>query len=403
VRVLQVSNLYPPYWLGGYERIACWAAEGLRTRGMEVDVLTGRGPALDGRPEIHPRLDLDLQEVVSAQLGDGIAFPHGWAEGIRRHVFSGTSFAACRQLIRRRRPGLLSFWNPAFVTFSPLLAARLRGVPAVVHLSDVAANVFRNPHTPAFPPLGLPAARAAVDALLRLARPVRYVVPSRFLKQRVVSREGLPEDRVEVLHWPIAPDVASDAPVPPRRTRARVLFVGALIPEKGPDVLIRAVRSARRRSGDLQLALAGGGPAAYVAELKSLAAGEPIRFLGRLDRPGILRAYAEHDVLAFPSRWDEPFGLVPLEAMAAGLPVVATSTGGTPEVIVHESTGLLVPPDDPEALSSALLRLREQPALAARLAERGSRHAFEAHGFQSFLDRLAALYAEAAGRQWRVA
>jgi glycosyltransferase involved in cell wall biosynthesis len=134
-----------------------------------------------------------------------------------------------------------------------------------------------------------------------------------------------------------------------------------------------------------------------------MAGDAPVRFLGRLDRPELLRCYAEHDILAFPSQWDEPFGLVPLEALACGLPVVATPTGGTPEAIVHEVTGLVVPAGDAAALAAALVRLAEQPGLAAALAEEGRRHVREAHAFPAFVERLRRLYLGVAGQQERAA
>ena len=141
MRVLQVSNFYPPYWVGGYEQIAEWVACGLRERGHQVEVLTGHGPAFDGRSEIHGNLDLDLGDLWGTYFSRGMVFEDGLRGELRRHVFSTANYAACRRLIKELQPDLVSFWNSAFVSFSPLLAARRQGVPAVMHLSDTTANI----------------------------------------------------------------------------------------------------------------------------------------------------------------------------------------------------------------------------------------------------------------------
>jgi glycogen(starch) synthase len=393
VRVLLVSNLYPPYWIGGYEQIAGWVSHGLRERGHEVEVLTGRGQAFAAEPWIRPELDLDQAAVREMDVAGGIAFPGGFAEGLKRHVFSRQNLEACRAAIASFRPDLLSFWNPAFVTFSPLLAARAAGVPAVVHLSDVTANPFRNPHPPAFPRPLRSAARWAVDQVLRRARPARFVVPSRFLRDRLVGAEGLPADRVDVLHWPVEPSISRAARVAARAGAARrFLFVGSLVPEKGPQVLLAAFREAARERPDLTLSFAGTGPRAYVAELQASAAGLPVRFLGRLERAAVTATYRQHDALVLPSIWDEPFAVVPLEAMALGLSVIATAVGGTAEAVEHERTGLLVSPRDPAALCAAILRLAADPRLTVSLAANGQAWARGTVAFPLFMDRLERLY-----------
>lgn len=394
MRILLVSNLYPPYWVGGYEQIASWVAEGLAGRGHEVRVLTGRGPAFEGRREIHGVLDLDLADLQRRYF-DGPGRPVGLGSAVRRHVFSLANYRAARRLLHEFPADLVSFWNPALVTHAPLLAARRAGVPAVVHFSDTAANVFRNPHAPDFPWRLHGAAAWAVDRLLGLARPRALIVPSAFLREKLV-REGLPEARVEVLRWPVEPTASARAVARNGTPGTRFLFVGTLIPEKGPDVLVSAFREAVERRPDLCLSLVGEGPPAFRARLEQEARGLPVRFCGRLDRAAVVAAYESHDVLVFPSVWDEPFAVVPLEAMAMGLAVIATSAGGTPEAVAHETTGLLVPPSDPQALAGAMLRLSQDPALAGRLARAGQAWARREQGFDVFLGRLEALYARAA-------
>jgi glycosyltransferase involved in cell wall biosynthesis len=172
--------------------------------------------------------------------------------------------------------------------------------------------------------------------------------------------------------------------------------VGALIPEKGPEVLMEAFRRVASARKDLSLTLVGEGPKEYVASLRRAAEGLPVRFAGRLARPAVIDAYLSHHVLVFPSTWEEPFAVVPLEAMSAGLTVIATATGGTPEAVVDGDTGLLVPPGDPAALADAILRVLGDTELARALAARGRAWARGSRGFDAFMDRLAVVYAESA-------
>jgi glycosyltransferase involved in cell wall biosynthesis len=398
MRVLVVTNLHPPYCIGGYERLAGWAAEGLTALGHEVSVLTGRADALAGRPGLHPDLDLDQPAIVEMSRGAGISFPAGLRAAVRRHVWSGANYHACARRIDRTRPELASFWNLAFLSPAPLLAARRRGVPVVLHVSDAALNPFRGVHPPAFPGAARAVARTLVDLLHRKARPARLVFPSAFLRDRLLRGESLPPERASVLHWPIPPDV--EAVDPPRRPGSprRLLFVGSLIPEKGPQVLIEAFRSACLARPGLSLTLVGEGPRAFGERLRSAAAGLPVRFEGRLERAQVIEAYRSHDVLAFPSTWDEPFALVPLEAMALGLAVVATRSGGTGEAVLDGETGVLVPAGDAGALSRAIVDLSDAPDRARALSGAGQRHARSRHAFAAFLRHLEALYLECAAR-----
>jgi glycosyltransferase involved in cell wall biosynthesis len=104
--------------------------------------------------------------------------------------------------------------------------------------------------------------------------------------------------------------------------------------------------------------------------------------------------YHDHDVLLFPSVWAEPFGLVPLEAMAASCVVVATGTGGSADFLRGGDNCLLVPAQDPDAIVAAIRRLRGDPGLVARL-RRGGRATLAAHSFDAYAagleEQLAAL------------
>ena len=145
-----------------------------------------------------------------------------------------------------------------------------------------------------------------------------------------------------------------------------VLFVGALGAHKGVDLLLDAHR---RMSSELPLVLVGSSR----ADTEQWERGGPRPVIVRtgVSHDQIMACFAAATVSVAPSRWQEPLGLTPIESMAAGTPVVVTRVGALPEVIVHESTGLVVPPADPAALASAIDRIVQNPALQAQYGAAG--------------------------------
>ncbi len=155
-------------------------------------------------------------------------------------------------------------------------------------------------------------------------------------------------------------------PVRPGALRALLGCVGYLLPEKGHQLLIRALAPVLARYPDCRLLLAGDGPCR--AALQRLAAESgverAVEFAGHVE--DVAAVYRSLDVFLFPSL-AEPLGSALLTAMAYGLPAVALARGAVPEVIEDGRNGLLVAAPEPEAFAAAVLRLLDEPALAARL------------------------------------
>ncbi|MCL6499853.1 MAG: glycosyltransferase [Firmicutes bacterium] len=164
-----------------------------------------------------------------------------------------------------------------------------------------------------------------------------------------------------------------------------VLSVGRLVPRKAHDLVLQAVARLVREGEPVAAVLVGEGP--QRAGLKDLARelgiAERVRFAGFVPDEVLGDYYAAADALVLPSRrlperdGVEGFGIVFLEAGAAGLPVVGAASGGIPEAVDHGRTGFLVPPDDAQALAGALRRLVHAPEQARRMGEEGRRRARE--------------------------
>ena len=174
----------------------------------------------------------------------------------------------------------------------------------------------------------------------------------------------------------------------------RLLHVGRLDPRKGVDVSVRALT---HLPAEATLDVVGRGDDAYRRQLAALVGdldlGERVAFAAR-PREELAQVYRDADVLVFPPLWQEPFGLVPLEAMACGTPVVATGTGGSGSFLVDGENCLLVPPGDAAALAAAVRRLAEDEAQRRRLVEAGLRTA-AAHGADTYAERLEQVHLQA--------
>jgi glycosyltransferase involved in cell wall biosynthesis len=156
-----------------------------------------------------------------------------------------------------------------------------------------------------------------------------------------------------------------------------VLGVGRMVRQKGFDVLIEAFASLVADPGfDWDLVLAGDGPerVSLQALAAQLAIADRVRFVGQVDRTRAVSLFRTATVFALPSR-HEPFGIVNLEAMAAGVPVVATRVGGVPEVVQQGINGISVPPDDSTALAGAIRTLHGNSNLRAKLIAKGREQA----------------------------
>jgi len=173
-----------------------------------------------------------------------------------------------------------------------------------------------------------------------------------------------------------------DGPTEERGERARIAAVGRLVPRKGVDIAVRALavlKDAGRTDVELLIVGGSGGASDPAADPEArrmlrladeLGVGDQVVVRGQVPQaelPRILRSATA--VVCAP--WYEPFGIVPLEAMACGVPVIAASVGGLIDTVVDGVTGIHVPPRDPEAVAEAILQLVDNPARAAELGRAG--------------------------------
>jgi D-inositol-3-phosphate glycosyltransferase len=287
-----------------------------------------------------------------------------------------------------------------------LSVAWLRDPPDVIHshfwMSGQAALRARPAATPVlhtFHALGVvkrrhlgdgdpsPGERLRVER--RIARSVDRIIATCCDELRELHGMGADPDRVDVVPCGVDLDhFRPDGPREERTDRPRIVVVSRLVARKGVDDVIRALAALP----DAQLVVAGGPRHDRLAadpEVRRLRAvarqcgvGDRVRLRGALARTEVAALLRSADVVAC-TPWYEPFGIVPLEAMASGVPVVASAVGGMLDSVVDGVTGLHVPPRDPPALAAALARLLDDPELRQRMGEAGRRHAVDHYAWET--------------------
>jgi glycosyltransferase involved in cell wall biosynthesis len=354
--------MYPPHHLGGYELIWRGAVEHLRPRGHEIRILTtdyrsdAPDPALPDDPDCHRELRWYWRDDEFPRLA-----PHTRL-AIERH-----NLRAFERHLRDFAPDLVIWWSMGGMSMSliervardplPALAVVMDDWPSYSPVVDGWLRLVRRMRA------GGPAERVThVPTLRDLPGSCRWLFISDAQRRRIEGFVGeLPGARVANA----GVDTRLFGPAPEHEWRWRLLYCGRIDARKGIDLAVRALPLL---PDEATLRIVGGGDAGHRAELERLA-GE-LGVAGRVSfervpRDALPAIFGADDALVFPVVWDEPWGLVPLEAMAAGMQVVASGRGGSGEYLRDGENCLLAA--DPEGIAAAVTRLAGDAELRARL------------------------------------
>jgi glycosyltransferase involved in cell wall biosynthesis len=363
--------MYPPHHLGGYELVWRSAVRHLRSLGHDVRVLT-----TDFRlPDPSEPEDDDVHRELRWWWHDH-AFPrYGLRERIRieRHN--------ARVLERHLdRVELVTWWSMGGMSMTLLERVRRRGLKALAFVHDDWLDY--GPRVDAWlkqftgPRRGRLAAPA--EALLRMptrvdfADAARYVFVSERTRRHAIEKRGPLRD-TGIAHSGIDPSYVG--PRPDRPWEWNLLYVGRIDERKG----IATVVDALAELPEATLTIVGEGDPAADRKLREQAARlgvmDRIRLDGFRTRAELPAFYEAADVTIFPVIWEEPWGLVPLESMALGRPVIATGRGGSGEYLRDEDNALLYEAGDADALAAAVRRLAHDPGLRAKLRVGGEKTA----------------------------
>lgn len=355
-----------PHVYGGVERSLELLAVGLQRRNWSVEaVFPGDGMAVERFRAAG--VPVDVVEAPSALRVYGRAATRGI-----QALAAATALPSYWTRMRRKLSGadvVHAFGQRGFVLAGP--AARMAHRPCVWHVG------------------GTDPGRVLNSAAARMAAAVIVVSPS--------AARGLPSS-VAVVPNAVDPRAFGETPA---SDAFHVACAARLTPEKGLDVLLRAAALMRAHVPDLRVLVLGGtqtGHEAYGDELRRLSndlgVASAVCFRGFVDEP--FREWTGARVYAQPSR-REGFGLAAAEAMASGLPVVASRVGGLVDVLDGGRAGVLVSPDDPHALAGAITGLLDDPAESARLAAAGRGRAAARYTVDAMVDGVEAVYRSVLG------
>ncbi len=290
-------------------------------------------------------------------------------------------------LVRKHRPAVVHFHFYSQFSWLPLVA-KIAGGGRVMFTEHI-----RQPHN--FGCLKQAQLRLC-DLMLGDLLNSKVLAVSAYIRQVLISDYQAKPAHVEILRNGI--NLERFHPLPPGELRSLrqklglpgeaeiVLSASNLRPEKGIDILLRAFAKLNRKLPRAMLVIVGDGPVRN--ELHELATnlslGESVRFLGlRSDVQSFMQAA---DVLAVCSTWQEPAGLVVLEAMACGKPVVVTRVGGMPEAVVEGETGFVVAPSSDEELADALLSLLQNPERAKCMGSAARNHVVKEYSMGGWVE-----------------
>ena len=367
MRVLAVGNMYPPHHFGGYELVWRAAMRHLERNGHSVRVVTtdvDTGAAEPDDPGVHRELRWYWREhgFPRRPFRERLAMERHNSRVLRRHL-------------EEHRPDVVTWWSMGGMSFSLLERVRRAGIPAVAFVHDDWLDYGR--HADGWTGLftfrlgrlaPLMERVVRIPATVDLERAARYVFVSETTRRRAAEAGVRPPD-TGVAHSGIDPGFVD--PAPARDWSWSLLYVGRIDARKGVETAVAALA----RLPEATLSIAGGWDEGEEARLRELAAGagaaERVRFLGQRTREEVRAEYADCDAVVFPVIWEEPWGLVPLEAMARGRPVVATGRGGSGEYLRDGENALLFEAGDADGLAEAVRRLAADPGLRARLREGG--------------------------------
>lgn len=383
MRILVVSNLYPPHYVGGYELRCRDITEALLARGHEVQVLTS-DHTLNGVE------DEARDYTVERTLRIHGFFGHPWL-GIRKlEALELHNNAALLSAIERFKPDLVHVWNLGGISKSLALTLQRLNIPTVFDVSDhwiaqsLKGDVWLDWWNRPQSGTGAKFARSLATSLGKRAR-LHHFAPTNPLRHLRFARIYFCSKRLrqiavdasyevahgEVIHCPVNTDRYRGEVKPTSQPVKKLLYAGRLSEDKGILTALQAMRALKARS-DAELHVYGKGEPAYEAMLKDYANTHALPVSFRSATPAQMPdVYRQHDALLFTSEWEEPFALTPLEAMASGLPVIGTITGGSAELLRHGENALTYTAGDGQDLANQVLRLEGDSAQRVRMAAAG--------------------------------
>ncbi len=404
MRILMLSYEYPPDVVGGLGAAVAGLARSLARQGDKVHVICASSGG-DAATSVQDGVKVSRVARSSIQAARD---PYGGGGGSFLHTVMEANFGLTSRTVMevrgRRRYDILHVhdWLAGFAAKSLKHALH---VPLVttVHSTEYGRN--RGIHS------DLQKYIHEVEWMITYEA-WRVICCSQYMADELNRVFSLPADKIDIIPNGVDPGPPPDQEYV-RQTRLRyarpedrlVFYVGRLVYEKGVHVLLDAVPQVLAEVPNARFVIAGDGYYASVLREKaaSMGLGRAVAFAGRISDEERDALYAAADVAVFPSLY-EPFGIVALEAMARGTPVVASDTGGLAEVVRHEETGLKVYSGSADSLAWGIRRVLLDPGFRSFISQRGREEALSRFGWDAVVASTRSVYQrvleEAARAPW---
>jgi len=397
MNILFLSEVSAVEVIGGAERVLREQALGLHRCGHQVNIVA-RAPAADTRPTVAIDGVTELRYPVSR--GSAIAFAWSSAQG---------AYQAVCHLAALREPDAL-IMHQALPGLRPVLH-RAGTRPALIYVCHSLAHeefLSRN----ASDAEGITTLAYTGHALVRrslerfiVRRCNCVVVLSDFMKQRVMQAHGVSADRIRIIpgaadldrFYPVLDRAAARSRVALPADRILLFTVRNLVSRMGLEALVTAIAALQGEFPGLLLLIGGEGPLRATLEAQILERGlkDRVRLLGFIAEKELPLYYQAADLVLMPTKALEGFGLVTVEALACGAPVLGTPVGAIPEILTQVDPVLVAEGSDAPALARAigtlLRRFRAEPGLRQRLATIGRRLAETQYNWPRHVERLEAV------------
>ena len=367
MRILAVSNLYPPDYGGGYELQCKQTVEGLRRLGHHVEVVTVETDMDEPDPLVHRVLRHHEPPPPKPDVR--------WES--RRVLTYLANYRAARRVTDRLRPDVTMGWAPLRIGLDCLAPACAAGAPSVIFVGDwsVAEEWQLLDRRAARswgdrPPLAHTLVRWPLRRIGRQVRLDHLALVSQYMRGSYQALR-FPAAKMSVLYQG-ARFTPPDLTTLPEGDPNSLIYLGRIERVKGVHLAIDVMRRLRDDHGraETRLTIVGGsetGDHAYVRELEdqveSSGLTDQVTFAGKLSPAEVSEILPRHRVMLLTSLWEEPGPATPIEAMGHGVPVVTTDAGGTPEYVRDGVEGFVVPRDRPDRMAAAVARLLDEPEL----------------------------------------
>jgi glycosyltransferase involved in cell wall biosynthesis len=405
LRLLFLSNLYPPYEIGGYEQWCQEVAVSLRERGHNVWVLTSRY-GLDGTP-------VDEQDIIrTLHLQADTRYYKPWDFFLTRGRQERANQEEMRKVLADKDPDLVVVWGMWNLGRAlPYCVEQWMPKGVAYYISsywpsdvDIHEEYWRLPaRRPLAELLKKPARSLALAQMRREGYPPalqfqQAVCCSQYVRDTLVQANKVPPT-TSVLFGGIDPEQflrCAETRIEAGNGPLRLLYFGSILPQKGIYTAIEALALLKQRglAHRVKLSILGAGHPSYEAYLRAQVAewdiGAHVEFLGRVPRDEIPSWLGFFDVFLFTSHWPEPMARTVMEAMAARLLVIASEVGGQVEMLVHGENSLTYPAKDAQALALCLQQVLDDPLLVSKLAQAGQQTVLERFTLKRMVDDLEA-------------